>query len=218
MPAPYARLLITGILSILLASPARGAVQGASVIDDGYAGKVLQKILETAKINLSQRTDLRLSLDDQGHIVDCKAVKGKDSKAVCAAAASAAPFGTPPYGVPVSILLALWPGQNGQTATRQAESATIAAGTNAKYLDQIRRQIRNSIYIPEKTKPGTYHATARIKLDKGGKILESSLLKGSGDKLLDKYVLQGITRAAAVAPPPDGKTGTVDLTFTLIRH
>lgn len=212
-----ARLVGIAALGLICAGQAMAATQGAAVIDDGYAGKVLQKILGTGKIKASRNLEVRLSLDDAGNIVDCRAVKGGDAGAICAAAKSVAPFGTTPYGVPVTISLALWAGKSGASSSDTAAQSE-SAGSSSKYLEQAARQIRNSIYIPEKTKKGTYHATARIKLDKDGKILDRNIVKGSGDALLDKYILQGISRAGQVSPPPSGKNVTVDLTFTLVRQ
>ncbi|MDE6735162.1 MAG: TonB C-terminal domain-containing protein, partial [Desulfovibrio sp.] len=87
-----------------------------------------------------------------------------------------------------------------------------------KYISTVVWKLRNSMYIPAQTKPGTYHATAQVRLNSAGKILDESILKGSGDALLDKYVLQGIRRAGSVAPPPAGLGDTLDLTFTLTRQ
>ncbi|WP_304392086.1 TonB family protein, partial [uncultured Desulfovibrio sp.] len=87
-----------------------------------------------------------------------------------------------------------------------------------KYIGKVVWKLRNAMYIPAKTRPGTYHATAQVRYDAAGKILDATLLKGSGDALLDKYVLQGIRRAGSVPPPPAGLGDTLDLTFTLTRQ
>lgn len=221
--------IFTGIayaaFCILLSSSQAEAAQAAAVIDDGYAGKVLNKILNTGKFKFSQPMELRLSLDDSGHLLECQAVQGGDASEACAAAKAASPFGTPPYGVPTFVTLALWNSASSVAKPQQKPQAVKAAAQTAKqdaalnpYLSKIRTEIRNVTYIPEKTKPGTYHVTARIKCDSAGKIMDYSILKGSGDALLDKYLLQGIKRAGKVSPPPAGAGDSFDLTFTLVRN
>lgn len=225
------KVVIGNCLAILLVfvaqAPAQAATQAAAVIDDGYAGKVLNKIIDTGKLKFSQTMELRLSLDDAGHLLECRASRGVDATAACAAAKAASPFGTPPYGVPTYVTLAFWNGKptvnknraasEARTEARAAQVAKEDASLNP-YLSKIRTEIRNVTYIPEQTKPGTYHVTARIKCDGAGKILDSAILKGSGDSRLDKYVLQGIKRAGKVTPPPPGAGDTFELTFTLVRR
>lgn len=87
----------------------------------------------------------------------------------------------------------------------------------APYINQVLHKIRNSMYIPQQTKIGTYYATAQVNFTPQGKITSCSIIKGSGDNLLDKYVLQGIKRAKQIPPPPQGLGDTLDLTFTLVR-
>ncbi|MBD5641395.1 MAG: TonB C-terminal domain-containing protein [Desulfovibrio sp.] len=210
----------------LLAAPAaHAASQAAAVIDDGYAGKVLNRILDTGKLKFSQTMELRLSLDDSGHLLECRGTRGADATAACAAAKAASPFGTPPYGVPTYVTLAFWSGSPpAAKADAQAKQEAKAVKTASKdaslnpYLTKIRTELRNAMYIPEQTKPGSYHVTARIKCDSAGKILDSAILKGSGDARLDKYVLQGIRRAGKITPPPAGAGDTFELTFTLVRR
>ena len=88
----------------------------------------------------------------------------------------------------------------------------------APYIAKVVRSLRNSMYIPMQTKPGTYYATAQVNFNKTGKITSCSIIKGSGDALLDKYVLQGINRAKRVPTPPEGIGDFLDLTFTLTRQ
>ncbi len=212
---------------LLATAPVQAATQAAAVIDDGYAGKVLQKILDTGKFRFSQTMELRLSLDDAGHLLECKASKGVDATAACEAAKAASPYGTPPYGVPTYVTLAFWSGQapagkaqavaSARAETKAAQTAAKDAGLNP-YLSRIRTELRNKIYIPEQTKPGAYHVTARIKCDSSGVIKDYSIIKGSGDALLDKYVLQGIRRAAKITAPPAGAGDSFDLTFNLVRR
>lgn len=94
---------------------------------------------------------------------------------------------------------------------------TLGSETFDKYVTRVVWHLRQAMYVPIQTKPGTYFATVRIKINKQGKLLSSRLLSPSKDPLLDKYVLQGIKRAGKVPPPPQGIADTLDLTFKLVR-
>ena len=269
-------------MAALLGFVPQGA-QAASALavsqNDGYSGHVMDKVLAVwAPPATSEDRQLRLcvSLDGEGRVTECKAVRPSGLPALdasgCAAVREAAPFGTPPYGMPLDVYFSFWtgrpkgksaapaaspasataqaPAQAAAPADAHAQAAALAASTAAggatataaaapkaagasssgakaqdkydsrfqKYISTVVWKLRNSMYIPAQTKPGTYHATAQVRLNSAGKILDESILKGSGDALLDKYVLQGIRRAGSVAPPPAGLGDTLDLTFTLTRQ
>ncbi|WP_165067101.1 TonB family protein [Desulfovibrio sp. ZJ200] len=87
-----------------------------------------------------------------------------------------------------------------------------------KYLSRVVWDLRNAMFIPAETAPGTYYATVRLLLEPTGAIKNATLLESSGDKRLDRFVLQGIRRANSVQPPPAGLGTTLELTFTLVRH
>ncbi|WP_301217786.1 TonB family protein [uncultured Desulfovibrio sp.] len=276
-----AALCLCAALVAVPAGRARAASMAAASQNEGYSGHVMEKVLTvwTPPTTRDERqVRLRISLDGEGRVSECKAVRPSglpalDSSA-CAAVREAAPFGTPPYGMPLEVYFSFWTGQpRGQSAARQtaqvpatpaaaapaaaqapapdaqtraaalaAETATggaarapepapraaaSGAGFKAqdkydarfqKYIGKVVWKLRNAMYIPAKTRPGTYHATAQVRYDAAGKILDATLLKGSGDALLDKYVLQGIRRAGSVPPPPAGLGDTLDLTFTLTRQ
>lgn len=259
------------------AAPARAASALAVSQNDGYSGHVMDKVLAVwAPPATSEDRQLRLcvSLDGEGRVIECKAVRPSGLPALdasgCAAVREAAPFGTPPYGMPLDVYFSFWTGRpKGKSAAApaptapaaapapapaaapadsHAQAAALAAATATgagtataaaarpatasssaraqdkydsrfqKYISSVVWKLRNAMYIPAQTKPGTYHATAQVRLNSAGKILDESILKGSGDALLDKYVLQGIRRAGSVAPPPAGLGDTLDLTFTLTRQ
>ncbi|WP_165174458.1 TonB family protein [Desulfovibrio sp. ZJ369] len=87
-----------------------------------------------------------------------------------------------------------------------------------KYLSRVVWDLRKAMFIPAETAPGTYYATVRLLLEPTGAIKDATLLESSGDKRLDRFVLQGIRRANRVSPPPAGLGTTLELTFTLVRH
>lgn len=206
--------------ALVFSTCAMADIRAAAVVDDGYAGGALQKIMGkySGQPAPGQRQEAKLFLDADGALLDCRALKG-DVKALCHAARAAAPFGEPPYGVPTSIVVAIWGAKDEAKAKPAAAQAAPAknAGASSKYLEKVRRELRNAMYIPEKTRPGVYQVTARVKCDAAGKILDSSIIRSSGDSLLDKYVIQGIHRAGAITPPPEGSGDSLDITFTLKR-
>ncbi|WP_165075188.1 MULTISPECIES: TonB family protein [unclassified Desulfovibrio] len=280
-PLLMARSLMAAVcLMAAILAGATGA-QAASALavsqNDGYSGHVMDKVLAVwAPPATTEDRQLRLcvSLDGEGRVTECKAVRPSGLPALdasgCAAVREAAPFGTPPYGMPLDVYFSFWtgrpkgksaetaaqvapapaqaPAQAAPPADSHAQAAALAAATATggatataaatkpsssssgakaqdkydsrfqKYISTVVWKLRNSMYIPAQTRPGTYHATARVRLNSAGKILDESILKGSGDALLDKYVLQGIRRAGSVAPPPAGLGDTLDLTFTLTRQ
>lgn len=259
-------LLAAIVLCAALASATDAPCASAVAVshNDGYSGHVMDKVLAVwAPPYVSDERQLRLcvSLDGEGRVLECKAVRLSGLPALdesgCAAVRQAAPFGTPPYGMPLDVYFSFWTGQpKGKTQAAPAQpapdagpraaalAAETAAATTApkaepqtqsasssglkaqdkydarfqKYLSQVVWKLRNAMFIPAETKAGTYHATAQVRCNSVGKILDASLLKSSGDARLDKYVLQGIRRAGSIPPPPAGLGDTLDLTFTLTRQ
>ena len=271
-----ARTLLAPLaLCLALLAGTAGEADCASVVafshNDGYSGHVMDKVLSVwspPAVGDERQLRLCVSLDGEGRVIECKPVRLSGLPALdasgCAAVREAAPFGTPPYGMPLDVYFSFWTGQpKGKAqaapqAVAQAQSGAdsgsraaalaqeAAAGTQPsqradtssaqtssgsswkaqdkydaryqKYLNQVVWKLRNAMYIPAETRPGTYYATAQVRCNSAGKILDASLLKSSGDTRLDKYVLQGIRRAGSVAPPPAGLGDTLDLTFTLTRQ
>lgn len=196
--------------------------QAAAVIDDGYAGAALQKILPLVSVPVGQRLEARISLDGEGNYLRCSSIRG-NAQIICNAAKKVGAFGDPPYGAPTEILVAIYGSreatkQNGNsTAADSAAPRRVENKGHAAYISRIRHALRNSIYIPKETKPGTYQATVHLKCDEKGKILERSLIRSSGDARLDRYVLQGIDRAGSVEAPPESLGAGMDVNFTLVR-
>lgn len=275
--------------TLMVPDMALGASAAAVSQNEGYSGHVMDKVLAVWSPPASRddrQLRLRVSLDGEGRVLECKPVKASglpalDSSA-CAAVREAAPFGTPPYGMPLDVYFSFWTGTpkaqkgvrqsaqpapaapaaaapadsqsraaalaaetatHGQAAASPAPAAAAAQPAAAqassghaaasgshlraqdkydarfqRYLSGVVWKLRNAMYIPAQTRPGTYYATAQVRLNQAGKIMDAHLLRGSGDAMLDKYVLQGIRRAGAVTPPPAGLGDTLDLTFTLTRQ
>ncbi|MBS6829393.1 MAG: TonB family protein [Desulfovibrio sp.] len=369
-------VLLTALL--FAAVPAAGASLAAADQNGGYSGKVLDKVIAVwappPALKGEFEVRLKVSLDGRGKVLNCAPTKASGMEALdssaCGAVRQAAPFGTPPYGMPLDVHLAFWTGMPkgkakaeplsneeamraeviardkaerlmGQQRASSVEerareraeaiaksagqplpevapapvapprtkaaadagtrkkaakgpqaglspdspateaikpakekpAAPKAAGTGAappapsgtglseeemrldlsdasaghaaasaagtpqtgqagphsmaqdqygpryrKYFSTITWNLRNAMFIPAETAPGTYYATVRLQVDAAGAIKKSTLLQGSGDQRLDKFVLQGIRRAGSVEPPPAGLGNTLDLTFTLVRR
>lgn len=86
-----------------------------------------------------------------------------------------------------------------------------------RYFSNVVWKLRNAIFIPVESKPGTYRVTVRLDVDTAGNIKHYDIVSGSGDERLDKYVRQGIKRAGSIPPPPAGLGATMDVTLTLTR-
>lgn len=317
-------------LSCLTAEGLQAAAIATVGQDDGYSGRILDKIAAKWKppkqLIGTHKLKIILSLDGDGKLLDCRIQKASGLEALdvsaCAAARAAAPFGSPPYGMPATVYFSFWTGGldsrvpvqdekeqvNTAYAERAAENARFAneraqaraqaaakssgkqlpgeqgavpAGKNTdkkqnvktaekasavapeppkaktaekaaapipvpksnkvsspeageqkvqnapnsyhyrskeKYISKITWDLRNAMYVPIQSKPGVYHATVRVECDKAGNITSSEMLNGSGDELIDKYVMQGIERAKKIIPPAEEYGNTFDLTFKMVRQ
>lgn len=239
--------------------------------DEEYSGKVMDRIvskwLPPAQIKNENSLKVRVGLDSDGNVSECKIQKSsgypKLDQSVCAAVQAGAPYGSPPYGIPAEIFLSFWSGSPKNTeSTKQSFNASESSGSSDQnlsknetamqtqeknqnkttvisesypenkngqpvqskypqkyynYLDKIVQTIRNNTYIPVESSSGIYYVTAQIKLDKNGKIIESSIKKSSGDKRIDKYMLQGIKRTKSLPIAPAGLGEPLDLVFKLVR-
>lgn len=106
--------------------------------------------------------------------------------------------------------------KNGQDTSIQPEQDKYDSRYQ-KYLSRVTWNLRNAMFVPVESKPGTYYATVRLKCDKAGKITSSAILDSSGDETMDRYILQGIKRAGHISPPPAGLGNEFDLTFKMVR-
>lgn len=103
------------------------------------------------------------------------------------------------------------------TPPRTNAPALDESERDRRYISRITWTLRNAMYVPVQTKPGVYHATVRLTCDPSGAIISREIVKGTGDTLLDQYILEGITRAGKVSPPPPGLGDNMELTFTFVR-
>lgn len=143
------------------------------------------------------------------------------------AATAAAPTTTtaPAAGTPVPVVTEPGtPAHQGITPAPASVPATSSGIAQDAYGPQFKRyfsnvvwKLRNSIFIPVESKPGTYRVTVRLDVDTAGNIKHYSIVSGSGDERLDKYVRQGIKRAGSIPAPPPGLGSTMDVTLTLTR-
>lgn len=230
-------IIILGILLLSGWSAYLSAQTAASAgIDEGYSASALEKILKSVStLNMPGKQILvQVSVDGQGKITGCTPRKSSGSRdydnSICDKIKAVSNLGVPPYAQPAEVAIAFFntlPASQGASVPAQTQTVPKTASKSLTqdtypqkyqaYLKKITRELRNSIYIPAESKAGTYYPVARIKINKQGKILSSEIINGSGDKTMDKYVLQGIKRADHVSAPPEGLGSTLDLTFQLVR-
>lgn len=114
MPFPL-RLgaLILLAASAFTAAPAFSAALAAADQNGGYSGKVLDKVIAVWAPPPALKGDfeirVRVSLDGQGKVLECKPTKTSGMEALdgsaCGAVRQIAAFGTPPYGMPLEVHL-----------------------------------------------------------------------------------------------------------------
>ena len=135
-------ILRTGLAVLLTpllftAVPAAGASLAAADQNGGYSGKVLDKVITVwappPALKGEFEVRLKVSLDGQGKVLNCAPTKASGMEALdssaCGAVRQAAPFGTPPYGMPLDVHLAFWTGMpkgKAKTETLSNEEAMRA--------------------------------------------------------------------------------------------
>ena len=135
-------ILRTGLAVLLTtllftAVPAAGASLAAADQNGGYSGKVLDKVIAVwappPALKGEFEVRLKVSLDGQGKVLNCAPTKASGMEALdssaCGAVRQAAPFGTPPYGMPLDVHLAFWTGMpkgKAKTETLSNEEAMRA--------------------------------------------------------------------------------------------
>ena len=178
-------------LQLITAVPAFGASIAAVDQNGGYSGKVLDKVIAIWAPPPALKGDftvrLKVSLDGQGKVLDCRSVKASGMEALdssaCGAVRQAAPFGAPPYGMPLDVHLAFWTGtpkgkaQAETLSTEEALRAEVMARTKAEGL--MGQQRASSV-----------EERARERAE--------AIAKNAGQPLPD-------VKAAPVAPPPRAK-------------
>lgn len=106
------------ILCFIGLEESRAAAIASAGQDDGYSGRILDKIAAKWKlpkgVSGNRKLNLLLSIDGEGQLVECKVQKASGLPALdasaCAAAKAAAPFGIPPYGIPANVNFSFWTG------------------------------------------------------------------------------------------------------------
>lgn len=126
--------------------PSHAATVMSAGQDDGYAGRVLDKVINNlvlpAQIKNDSSVKITLKLDGDGAVLASNIIKNSGLKsvddAVINAVKKAAPFGAPPYGVPTDITLAFWNGmpkpanKNSKQIVSKAARDTAVNADNGK--------------------------------------------------------------------------------------
>lgn len=106
------------LLSAIFFVPSHAATVMSAGQDEGYSGKVLDKVINNlvlpAQIKNDSSVRVLIKLDGDGNVLASNILKSSGLKsvdeAVTDAIKKAAHFGSPPYGVPTDITLAFWNG------------------------------------------------------------------------------------------------------------
>ncbi|MDR2573035.1 MAG: TonB family protein [Desulfovibrio sp.] len=107
--------------------------------------------------------------------------------------------------------------QAGEKARGRAADPVAVKTKEEKYLSSIHWTLLKAIIIPAETKPGVYFATVRLYIRADGSLDNCEITSGTGDGLLDKYVMRGIRKTGKLPPPPPAYSNPVELTFKLRR-
>ena len=151
------RCLLAAILSLGCCLSAQAASMAVADASGGYAGKVLQKVSAVWAVPTSLKGEylvgIRVGLDDKGRVLECGPVRKSGHSeldaSACAAVRKAAPFGTPPYAMPIEIHLNFWTGQpKGAGVPAIQPTATqpaVLASPRASTAEELARQRAEAI-------------------------------------------------------------------------
>lgn len=141
-------LIATG----LLLAPEKSHASSVMAVgqDEGFSGKVMDKIIAKwrppPQLKREYRLTARIALDGQGNVLECKAQRSSGLEALdasaCAAARAAAPFGSPPYGMPADVYLSFWTGGPQNALPPERDPLVVGRGSDM-VAAQARAQATN---------------------------------------------------------------------------
>lgn len=169
--------LLHSLVWIAVSALSVASAEASSVMavgqDEGYSGKVMDKIVSKWKppkqLKKECRLKLIIGLDGSGNLLECRTQRSSGLEAVdasaCAAVKAAAPFGAPPYGMPAEIFMTFWTGDTSNRLSpetpgtdariladaRAAENMAIATNDRARAIaEQAARESGKSMPVPGK--------------------------------------------------------------------
>lgn len=92
-------------------------------------------------------------------------------------------------------------------APQAGASAAATAARQASWRGSLMAHLNRYKRFPSGATPGTVQVAFRI--DRAGRVLSASLVRGSGDAELDREAIAMINRASPVPAPPEGMGGSV---------
>lgn len=232
------------MLCVLLWTPqsAWTAAMAAADNADGYSGTVLEKVsrLWSPPHDAADRkVRIRISIDGSGKVLACEPVASSAlaamDKSACAAVREAAKFGTPPYGLPITVFMTLWTGtpkgadkipapqaQAGvdkgtgkPSATQQMNvPADKPESAETKYVNAVMHKISPNVVIPAKLPDGKYRVVVMVRVDGRGQVTQVQLERSGGNAELDNAIMRAVSKTAKVGAPPN--KGTLDLNLTFV--
>ncbi|MDR2821110.1 MAG: TonB C-terminal domain-containing protein [Desulfovibrio sp.] len=148
MPLFLHALFLMLVAALFSSATASGAALASADLNDGYSGKVLDKVCQVWAPPPGLKGDfkvrLTVSLDEQGKVVNCVPAKLSGMEALdisaCGAVRQVGNFGTPPYNAPLDVYLTFWTGMpKGKTkaaapTSEEAMRAEVIARTKAEQL------------------------------------------------------------------------------------
>ncbi len=155
---PSLKFILSVCMGFILSSPVNAASIATAGQDDGYSGRILDKIVSKWKIPRQARGDYRLklilSVDGDGRLLDCRVQNSSGLKtldnSVCEAAKAASPYGSPPYGMPATVYFSFWSGaagggQSESVARSGAESQSRSVSTRKSDAPQAQHENTGAI-------------------------------------------------------------------------
>jgi outer membrane biosynthesis protein TonB len=148
MPLFLHALFLTLVIALFSSTTASGAALASADLNDGYSGKVLDKVCQVwappPALKGDFKVHLTVSLDEQGKVVNCVPSKSSGMEALdisaCGAVRQVGNFGTPPYNAPLDVYLTFWTGVPKGKAkaitptSEEAMRAEVMARTKAEQL------------------------------------------------------------------------------------
>lgn len=80
--------------------------------------------------------------------------------------------------------------------------AKTRRGTLESYALHISASVKRHLKLPPEWRKRAYEATARIDLDRGGRVTGASITAPSGNAAFDAAVLAAINKTGGFGPPP----------------
>lgn len=221
------------VLVIFVPKPVYADVAMSAGQDDGYSGKVMDRVIArwSPPKQLKKESSLKLvvSLDGEGNVIDCKIRKSSGLEALdvsaCAAVKAAAPYGSPPYSMPADIFLSFWSGAPGNvvppdparqpldtTSATIAREKSVATNERARALAEKAAQ-KTGKPLPSEMQPAEPKADVSLKAPRTVPETAKAKLSAGPAVAPGKVALTPATQGAKIsASKPVGNAAALPVT------